>query len=124
MVTIYLYVNAALYAIFAAWCTIMPDKTASALGLSFRSGSGRSEYITVYGGLEAGVALFFLFTAMRPQLREAGLLFAILFYACLVLWRIPTLLFIPGIQRTTYGFAAGELALLIAAVALRFLRTP
>lgn len=111
---IYLYVNAALYAIFALWCTIMPTITANYLGLAFhpdKPGSGKSEYITVYGGMEMAFALFFLIAAIKPELRAAGMLFAVLFYGCLVAWRVPTLLFVPGVKATTYGFAGGELVL-------------
>jgi len=116
MAQIYLFVNAALYVIFALWCTFMPEKTASTLGLSFRSGSGKSEYITVYGGLEFGVAMFFLVAALRPELRTAGVLFAVLFYGGLIVWRLGTFIFVSGIGRVTYGFAAGELVLGILAL--------
>jgi hypothetical protein len=118
MIRAYLLVSAVLYVAFAVWCTLAPTKTASFLGLSFRSGSGKSEYITVYGGLEFGVAMFFLAAALRPELRWAGLVFAILFYAGLVIWRVPTLLFISGVERPTYLFAAGEAVLLAAGIAV------
>jgi hypothetical protein len=119
MLRMYLLVNAVLYVLFAVWCTVMPGKTAEVLGLTFRSGSGKSEYITVYGGLEFGVAMFFLLAAMRPEMRQAGLLFALLFYGGLVAWRIPTLLLVPGVHRVTYGFAATEAVLLGMAVLLK-----
>lgn len=119
MLRTYLYVNAALYVIFALWCTLMPEKTADALGLGFRSGSGKSEYITVYGGMEFGIAMFFLLAAMRPEMRQAGLLFALLFYGGLVAWRIPTLLMVPGVKQITYGFAATEAVLLGLAVLMK-----
>ncbi len=108
MTRVFLFINAALYIIFALWCTLAPTKTAQTVGLSFRSGSGKSEYITVYGGLEFGVAMFFLVAALRPELRTAGLLFGLLFYAGLILWRVPGLFMIPGIAKTTYFFAAAE----------------
>ena len=119
MLRTYLFVNAALYVLFALWCTLMPEKTASALGLMFRSGSGKSEYITVYGGMEFGIAMFFLLAALRPEMRQAGLLFALLFYGGLVAWRIPTLLMVPGVQKITYGFAASEAVLLVMAVLMK-----
>lgn len=120
MIRTYLFINAGLYILFAVWCTVMPRTTASALGLSFKSGSGKSEYITVYGGLEFGAAMFFLIAALKPELRGAGLLFGLLFYAGLVCWRIPTLMFVEGVQKTTYFFAAGELVLGVAAAWLWF----
>ena len=118
MLQAFLFINALLYVAFALWCTVLAEKTAGVLGLSFRSGSGKSEYITVYGGLEFGVAMFFLLTAWKPELRQAGLFFAMLFYGGLVLWRIPTLLLVPGVQPTTYAFAAVEAAFLVWVVVI------
>jgi hypothetical protein len=119
MLRTYLYVNAGLYVIFALWCTLMPEKTADALGLGFKSGSGKSEYITVYGGMEFAIAMFFLLAALRPEMRQAGLIFALLFYGGLVAWRIPTLLMVSGVKQITYGFAAAEAVLLVMAVLMK-----
>ena len=120
MVKAYLLLNAGLYILFALACTLMPERSARVVGLAFGSPSGKSEYITVYGGLEFGVAMFFLVAALRPEFRTAGLLFALLFYGALVLWRIPTLLMISGIGRATFGFAAAEFVLGALAAALWF----
>lgn len=117
MIRIYLLVNAALYFIFAAWCTHMPDKTATGIGLAFRSGSGRSEYLTVYGGLQLGMSLFFLFTGLRADYRIAGLLFALCLYGSLSAYRLATFATVSGIERATYVFGGLEVLLaLIAAV--------
>ncbi len=123
MAKTYLLVNAALYAIFAIWCTLLPTKTASFLGLGLPSASGRSEYITVYGGLEFGVAAFLALAALRPGLQHAGILFCVCFYSGLVLWRAGTFLAIPGIGKATIGFAVSELILGILAWVI-FLKMP
>lgn len=120
MIRAYLFLNAFAYIGFALWCAIAPVTTANAIGLQFRSGSGRSEYITVYGGLEMGVALFFLVAAMQPKYQEAGLLFAVLFYGGLIVFRAYTLVTVPGIERVTYYFAGSELLFGLAAIALWF----
>ena len=114
MTRAYLLVNAVLYVLFAVWCTAAPEKTSEALGLKMTGGSGKSEYLTVYGGMEMGIAAFFAACALRAEWREAGLLFGVCFYAGLVLWRVPTLLLVPGISGLTYATAALE-ALLAAA---------
>lgn len=59
MVTLYLYFNAALYALFAAWCTFAPSQTAKSVGYETFSRSGVSEYLVVYGGLQLGLGIFF-----------------------------------------------------------------
>lgn len=118
MAMAYLWFNAALYIGLAVWSTAAPDQVARIVGLAFASPSGRSEFITVYGGLEFGVGLFFLAAALKPELRHAGLLFGLLFYAGLACWRLPTLLVLRDIARPTYILAATEAALFAASIAL------
>ncbi len=108
MQTSYLLANAVLYLVFAAWCSLAPDTTSAALGLGLRTPGGRSEYVTVYGGLEAGIAVFWLIAALRRDLRTAGVLLAVCFYGAIIAWRTATLVLIPGIGVTTYAFAAFE----------------
>lgn len=117
---LYLFLNAALYVLFALWCTAAPEKTASAVGFTFRSGSGTSEFIAVYGGMELGFAAFFLLAALSPTLRPAGILFSICFYGGIVLFRAYSFATVAGIERPTYILASLEAALLIAALILKF----
>ncbi len=118
MIRAYLILNAAIYVIFSLWCTIAPEKTAANIGFAFRSGSGRSEFVTVYGGLELGMAAFFLIAGMRSEFQLAGLLFALCLYAAIVAFRIVTLLTVPGIERITYGTFGLEVVLGLAAAIL------
>jgi hypothetical protein len=118
MLKAYLLVNGVLYVIFALWCTFMPEKTAGYLGFAFKSGSGKSEYMTVYGGLEFGIALFFLAAGLKPELAQAGLLFALMFYGSLAVWRIYTFITVADIQKPTYYFGTSEIILAIMAAAL------
>lgn len=116
----YLWLNAVLYAAFAIWCTIAPEKTAAGVGFTFRSGSGRSEFIAVYGGLEFGVALFFALCAIKPALTPAGVWFGLLFYAGIVAFRLLAFTTTPlaTIERPTYILATLEAALLLWAILL------
>lgn len=110
MATGFLWLNALMYVAFAAWCTLLPTKTSEAIGFAFTKASGKSEYITVYGGLEMGLALFFLFAALSPSLRTAGLLFALLLYGCLALWRIGTVLTLDGLGAFPYAMLSIEVS--------------
>jgi len=118
MIRAYLFFNAALYVLFSAWCTFAPDKTAAGIGLAFRSGSGRSEYITVYGGLQLAMAIFFGIAGLRSEFRVAGLIFALCLYASLVAFRLATIATIPGLDRMTYFTGGLELVLGAAAAVL------
>ena len=115
MIRAYLLFNAALYVLFSAWCTLAPDKTAAGIGLGLRSGSGRSEYITVYGGLQLGLAIFFGIAGLRAEYRTAGLIFALCLYGALVAFRLVTIITVPGLERMTY--ITGGLEMVLGATA-------
>ncbi len=118
MAMAYLVFNTALYIGLALWSTAAPERVGRLVGLAFATPSGKSEFLTVYGGLEFGAGLFFAAAAAKPELRQAGLLFGLLFYAGLVAWRIPSLLIIKDISRPTYILATTEALLFAASLAL------
>lgn len=118
MIAIYLWINAIAYFGFALWCTIAPQATASAIGFTFSNSSARSEYITVYGGLEAAMAVFFLLGALREDLRWPALVFAVCLYSGLVLFRLGTLITLSGLSRMIFVLFAMEMALAVAGWAL------
>ena len=117
---LYLYVNAALYIGLAAWCTVLPTKTSEAIGFAFTKSAARSEYITIYGGLELGMGLFFLAAGFLPALRPAGIVFALAVYACLALFRIGTLIAIDDLGRFPYVMLTIELPMALLAAWLTF----
>lgn len=116
MTRFYLYLNAALYLAFATWCTLAPSQTAQGLGYAALSASGYSEYLVVYGGMELGFALFFVYCARRaPRL---GLVFSLCLYAPIVVWRWPTVAAHWPVSSTTLATGVLEVALLAAALLL------
>lgn len=117
MVNAYLYLNAALYALLALWCTLFPQTTASAVGYQVLSKSGQSEYLVIYGGLQLGMAFLFAYFARTRQPRN-GLVLALAFYVPIVLYRAFTLAKLWPVEPTTMLLAALEWCLLIAGVLL------
>lgn len=118
MLSIFLWFNALMYLALGVWCTLLPDKTAEAIGFSFAKPGGRSEYITVYGGLEFGLGVFFLLAALNPVWREAGLLLGLVLYGGLALWRTYSFLSIDGITGFPRVAFVLEVVLLLAAILL------
>ena len=88
----FLALNAVIYLGLGLWCTLDPTGTSRAIGFEFAKPSAKSEYVTVYGGLEFGMGLFFALAAWHEPLRYGGLWFALLTYACLALFRVGTLI--------------------------------
>ena len=117
MVRAYLYFNAAIYLLFAAWCTFAPVQTAQQVGYASLSPSGISEYLVVYGGIELGLALLF-FHCARSGEERFGLRLALALYVPIVLYRWATLAWLWPVANTTLAVATLETLLLLVAVLL------
>jgi hypothetical protein len=113
MLKIYLAVNAVLYFALALWCTVSPAKTAVAQGFVQMTASGRAEYLTVYGGLQVGLGLFFALCAYTQRWQDVGLVFALCVYVPLVLWRVAGLLQHWPVGTTTLAVAGLEAFMLV-----------
>ena len=117
MTTIYLYFNAAMYLLFSIWCSVASTSTAQALGFAQLTRSGATEYLTVYGGLQLGLAIIFGWTAWSGELRF-GLIVALALYVPMVLWRIAGASMNWPVENSTLYVAGLELAMLVAALLL------
>jgi hypothetical protein len=118
MLQFYLWTNAALYALFAVWCTVSPQGTSQALGFAQLNSGGRSEYLVIYGGLQLGLAAFFGACAARAPWHETGLLLALLIYLPIVAFRWWTFVQHRPVPGLTLAVGVLETLLLLAAVAL------
>lgn len=107
MTQLYFFLNALTYLIFAVWCLLKPAGTANFLGLDFLSAGGKTEYLTVYAGMEFGFAVFYALCGFYPALRPAGLLFSVCMYSGIILVRISCILLIGNPTKAT--FMAGAL---------------
>jgi hypothetical protein len=123
MLLIYLVVNAVLYGAFSVWCTLAPRSTANWLGLATTGPAGESEYLAVYGGLQAGLAVGYALAIWLPEARSTALLWSVALYGGLVAWR--------GLAAFRLGFEALgnarfafwlELSMLVAAILLLWRR--
>ena len=119
MIVIYLAFNALLYTVFALWCAIAPRPTSMFLGLTPANPGGESEYLAVYGGLQAGLAAFYALAVFVPDHRKSALVLSLALYGGIVLLRT-----IAGVRlgfgelgnaRFAYGL---EIILLIVALIL------
>ena len=122
MSALYLYVNAALYLLFAVWCTFGMSRTAPAMGFTALSNSGRSEYLAIYGGLQVGLAIAFWLLGRNESWHGQGILFAIALYAPIVLFRLISLARFWPVGTVTLCTAALEVVLLLVALWLHFSR--
>lgn len=116
----YLTVVSLLYFGLAMWCTFAPAETSQKIGFTLNGGSGKSEYMTVYGGLEFGLALVLIVFAWRPAMVNEGVLACVLIHSALVLFRTTSLFCFRDIGPMTWKLAAGEWAILLLGLATMF----
>jgi len=110
---IFLAAVGGLYAWLAWWCSVSPAETSQLVGFQLVGGSGRSEFLTVYGGLEAGMAAIFLMPLLRPALQSSALLNCTLIHLGIVTFRTAGFILFSDIQTMTMKLAAGEWVILI-----------
>src|SRR6187399_253259 len=108
MVRVYLWFNAAMYAIFATACVLNPERLARAVGYFTLDNSGSSEFLAIYAGLEAGCALFYFLAAGRRELERPAILVSLCLYGGIMAFRLPSLLIYNPVRPITYITAAGE----------------
>ncbi len=118
MARIFLAIVGAAYLVLAGWCALMPDKTSRAVGFSLQTGSGQSEFLTVYGGLQLAIGLAFLWPLLRPSDVAFPLFLCLLIHGCLVAFRTLSFMLYNGIPTTTFALAATEWIIFIGAAAL------
>ncbi|MGC4004259.1 MAG: hypothetical protein QM811_14540 [Pirellulales bacterium] len=111
---IFLAVLGATYLALAAWCAVDPAGTSCALGLERANGGGRSEYLTIYGGLQAGLGVLFLWPMLRSgEYLTPVLLTCVVIHAGIVVFRTLGFALYSDIPGMTKGFAVGEWVILL-----------
>lgn len=110
------------YIILAAWCAIMPQRTSKAVGFALQPGSGQSEFLTVYGGLEFALGIVLLWPLFKPAEIAFPLLVCLIVHGSLVLFRTVGFFLYSGIPTTTYVFAAAEWTIFLGAGVLYWMR--
>ena len=107
-----------LYVYLGVWCAVSPAHTSKAVGFELIGPNGKSEFLTVYCGLEIGMGLLFLLPLLRPDLTEGALWGCLLIHAGIVACRTASFLMFSGISGMTISLARGEWVILLAALGL------
>lgn len=108
MSKIYLSIVAVLYLALAGWCTLQPEVTSSKVGFELTGGSGQSEFMTVYGGLEFGLAAVLFASMLRTNTVRFGVEACVLIHVSLVVFRTLSFFVFDQIDGFTYRLAIGE----------------
>lgn len=115
---LFLFAVAALYVGLGVWCTVAPDTTSKKVGLERVGEGGRSEFITVYGGLEVGLGLLFAFLAWRPESVVYGLTACAVIHGAIVVFRSGSFVFHDAMHGMVLRLAIGEWVLTLLSLTL------
>lgn len=120
---LYLAIVSLIYLTLAIWCTVQPGVTSRKVGFELKGGSGQSEFMTVYGGLEFGIALVLVASLFRADSVRLGVFACVLIHASLVVFRTISFLCYSGIEPFTYKLAIGEWIITLVGIAVLFWRS-
>ena len=115
---VFLAVVGVAYLVLALWCVILPERTSQSVGFTLKPGSGQSEYLVVYGGLQLGIALVFLWPLIRSTDPKEALFACLIIHGCIVAFRALSFLRYSGIGSTTYILAVVEWVLFLVSLGL------
>lgn len=115
---IFLTLIGIVYLYLAVWCSLMPERTSRLVGFDLIPGSGQSEFLVIYGGLESAMALIFLLPLVRPRQLESSLLSCLIIHACLVLFRTVSFFLYSDIEPMTRKLAFYEWLIFLSAAVL------
>ncbi len=124
MARIFLAIVGVLYLVLGLWCAFLPKRASETVGFELLPGSGQSEFLTVYGGLEVGMALIFLCPLLRPHETVFALKACFLIHACLVVFRTVGFFTFEGITSSTYKLAIGEWAIFLVSALFWWKESP
>ena len=108
MTRIFLTVVGLIYLLLSIWCSVDPASTSRSVGFTLQPGSGQSEFLVIYGGLELALGIIFLWPLWQPGVTRYSLIVCVIVHGCLVLFRSIGFFVFSGIGSTTYSLAAGE----------------
>ena len=122
---IFLAMVGSVYLALATWCSMAQERTAKAVGFELTGGSGQSEFLVVYGGLELALGVAFVMPLLRKKMDpRPALQLCTLVHGCLVAFRSVSFSLFVEIGSTTYLLAGGEWLLFLASAFLLRRREP
>jgi hypothetical protein len=106
---------AVMYSALGLFCLAFPERSISAMGLSWQNTSGKIEFMTFYGGLELGLGIFFGICLWKKEWLPAALMLAFVSSLVLMITRGVSMLRFEDIGPLTYTFFYFEIAMVVVA---------
>lgn len=111
---VYLAIVGLIYLALGLWCAFSPTETSQKVGFLLQGDSGKSEFMTVYGGLEIGLGIAFLWPLIHSDATRWSLVFCLIIHSGLVALRTISLLIHRDYGSFVLKLAVGEWLILLA----------
>ena len=122
---IFLALVGAAYLVLAVWCSVDVNGTSRAVGFRLEAGSGESEFLTVYGGLEFALAVIFLSPLIWRNRTIFVLWVCVVIHGSLVLFRSAGFLLFSDIRPGTFVLSGVEWFIFLTSLSIwLFARSP
>ncbi|MCA9015353.1 MAG: hypothetical protein KDA77_08470 [Planctomycetaceae bacterium] len=118
MARFFLGIVGTLYILLALWCSLAPNTTSRTVGFKLEPGSGQSEFLVVYGGLELALGIVFLWPLYQKEAAAYALFVCLMLHGCLVLFRTVGFFLFERIESATYSLAFGEWLIFLISLGL------
>lgn len=115
---IFLTLVGLIYLALALWCSFDPKTTSEKVGFQLQGGSGQSEFVTIYGGLEFAMAAILILPLLWDDWTRFALVSCLIMHASLVAFRTIAYFRFEEIGAFTHRLAIGEWVILLASIAL------
>ena len=96
------------------WCSVSPATTSAKVGFDLQAGAGQSEFLTVYGGLEIGIALILLIGVFKKSFMQHAVITSVVLHGSLVVFRTISFFRFSDVDPFIYRLAAGEWIIFLA----------
>ena len=107
-----------MYIGLCVWCSLAPETTSKKVGFDLLGGSGSSEFLVIYGGLELAMGLVFLSPWLKEDWLGYALFSCILIHGCLAIFRTIGFFLYSDIGSLTYKLAIGEWHIFVLSIGL------
>ena len=87
-----------LYLVSGVWCALQLELASGFLGFVLETELAKSEFFSVYGGLQIGLGLSMLITSLQPRYLEASLFYSAIFSSTLAVFRMLSFLVFGVVQ--------------------------
>lgn len=117
-VRLFLLFVGVIYLLLSLLCSFGIEQVSGSIGFSLTSSAAKSEFLSVYGGLEFALGLIFLWPMLQPRVTMTLLNACLIIHASLGLFRLTGFILFSVNETKPYYFLATEILISVISLIL------